>query len=190
MERWSFLGLVVHFVVFNFQYSFERHPFKIVVELIYSSFFSTFMAPLFHALFPDATVLKKPRLQQILSFFRLIMSAYSEIRLRMLHFSEFFDAHPNHRNAIHFLNLVDLLEFYIPVALYMNDTLRDSDFSLRLQLFALTLFISVALNSRIYTYGCLLQFHQLFYWKKTGHLMNTLLERFPEKFMEVSCDGN
>src|SRR5262249_6420216 len=85
----------------------------------------------------------------------------------------------------HFQNLIHLFEFYIPIVLYISKTLRSKEFKIHLKSFCLITFICIALDSRSYTYSCLIQLLQIRHWFSIDHPMRTILEKCPDKFLEV-----
>lgn len=140
------------------------HPVKIVAEKVFSTYLNIFLGPFFHCLYPSATILKKPRLQQMLPFFRVINAAYTQIRNEMKNHQEFFQTHPENKNYIYFFLLQDLFEFYIPLVLLLHKTIRYDDFNFRLKMLNLILFAVINLDSKSYVYGLLCQIIQIRYF--------------------------
>ncbi len=89
------------------------HPYKDANMLLWKRFGHTFLAPLFHILYPAGIFhTKSPRLTSILSLLSLVRLSYPKWRANLIEVMECDDVHRELKG--HLRNLWDLCEFFIP----------------------------------------------------------------------------
>jgi hypothetical protein len=89
------------------------HPFKVVCEAIQKHFLCTFLAPAFHAIFPDFTMLSKMRLSQLLHLINMLMLSYPKWKDKL---KSMVDSTSNQSRMFgHLQKLTLLFEYFLPV---------------------------------------------------------------------------
>lgn len=89
------------------------HPYKCANEKLFRYLLPTFFGPAYHALFPAFSVLKKPRLTHLVSFFNFLSCAYPLIRNDLLRLCT--SVRVGHPHFSDIWNLVDIFEVYLPI---------------------------------------------------------------------------
>ncbi len=88
------------------------HPYKDANILIWRRFGYSFLARLFHTLYPDGIYSDKPRLTQVLSLLTTVRLSYPKWKPQLDNLRE--TAGLDRKLTGHIRNLHDLCEFYIP----------------------------------------------------------------------------
>ena len=91
------------------------HPYKVAVENVFFAFLSTFLGPAYHALFPDHSILVKPKLTHLENLFSMLSRAYPHFRRQLL--TAYASADETDPFFTDIQNLHDLFEFFLPLVI-------------------------------------------------------------------------
>ena len=127
---------------FFFIYKFP----KMVAEVTWRSYLSTFFAPFLRTFWPTSSIVKKPKFQVMLKWFSLFSEVWSTYHTKMPAFLDRMN--PASKKHCHFL--CDLFECYIPVVTWFERTKNSSSWDLRLNFVYIHLFLLSSLNCAPY----------------------------------------
>lgn len=104
---------------------------------------------------PTTSIMKKPKFQVLIKWFKIVHSAYLVLRPKIPKFAREIPG----KNKPHFDAVCDLLECYIPFVLLFEKTKNSNSFKFRLQMLRMQLFFLSALGS-----GPYVKVADFFYW--------------------------
>lgn len=117
-----------------------------LAECVWRQYLSTFFGPLIKKYWPTSSIMKKPKFQVALKWFKVIHCAYLQVRSKI----------PEYRTSIppenkhHFDFVCDLLECYVPFILFFEKTKNSDSFKFRIHMLRIQLYFLSALGSAPY----------------------------------------
>jgi hypothetical protein len=119
---------------------------KMLAECIWKLYLPSVFGPFVKSYWPTTSILKKPKFQVLLKWYKVFLGAYSEIRHKI----------PSYRAAIpsanqdHLDYVGDLFEAYLPFILFFERTKNCNSFPFRCNMLVIQLFFLSALKSAPY----------------------------------------
>ncbi len=150
------------------------HPGKHIAEVVYRVHLTSVLAPFMHAMYPNSTILKKPRFGVIMHLFVLIHYAYNEIRPN-LH-SAIKDPTLTTSQRTRLTSMRHLFEFYIPTCLWYMLAIRSKDKVLLKKAMIMLSIALITLESNIYLRAVFLSLSVRWHLMKSGHPASNIFE--------------
>jgi hypothetical protein len=137
------------------------HIFKVAAEVLWRSYLNTFIGPSFHQLFPQATILKKPKLSHIIHFFCLLMLSYNiwgalvNVAIKKLQQKMDTEQDEEEKERIqlyltHTINLKYLFSYFIPMVLNYGSWIKGNSLSKIIHFQKMLIQLFLAHNSPTY----------------------------------------
>lgn len=144
------------------------HPYKLLVEKLWSTYLSTVFAPLFHFLWPTKTIVRKPKLSQMEFMLNICFECYDELKLdlEILKLAIQFRSPDEYVNFNHACNLVDFFEKFLPCLIEIKRNMRKNDFGTRSLNYSMMLILFLSFPSSQYIYGMMVQLWNFDSWRR------------------------
>jgi hypothetical protein len=154
------------------------HPGKMLIECIWRKYLDMFIAPAFHFIFPEGSILRKPRLSHGIEFLMTLYLSFHQSNCIIPNLD------PNNKYLTLVKNIKLLFDYFIPLALDYFTLIKRNAWENLMFCYKHLIQCFVILECPSYAKSCLLFFSQLAYWRKHHPNLYNLISRNSSMFNE------